>query len=185
MESQEQASHTFHRPWKSRKPGVIPTFPQLRRLLIYKRIRSKTLTSGPKPRGWAKLNCRSGPNQIGLNPSAGTNRGEHTRRSIISSFLKSCHTLESLRLAKRSRALVETNPARNSQLETHQDDDPGSRLRAASSSLIHRIERSPHALENSKPQCRLGLRVSLSARTVLVFHSPTRNGVVCHCNSLR
>src|SRR5450759_2442338 len=33
MESQEQAFHPFHRPWKSRKPGVIPTFPQLRRLL--------------------------------------------------------------------------------------------------------------------------------------------------------
>ena len=121
----------------------------------------------------------------GLNPSAETDRGEHTRRSIIFSSPESCHTLESLRLAKRSRALVETNPARNSQLETHQDDDSGSRLRAASFLAIHRIERSPHALENSRPQFQLMLWVSFCARTVLVFHNPTQNGVVCHCSSLR
>ena len=121
----------------------------------------------------------------GLNPSAETNRGEHTRRPIIFSFLKFFHTVESLRLAKRSRALVETNPARNSQLETHQDDDPGSRLRAASFSLIHRIERSPHALKNSRPQVRLMLRVSSFARTALGSDSPMRNGVVCHCSRPR
>lgn len=74
---------------------------------------------------------------------------------------------------------METNPARNSQLETYQDDDSGSRLRAASFSLIHRIERSPHALENSRNQFRPMLRVSVFGRTVLVFHSPMRNGVVC------
>src|ERR1039457_4481988 len=62
MESQEQAFHPFHRPWKSRKPGVIPTFPQLRRLLIYIRVQKQNPDLRPKPRGWAKLNCRSGPN---------------------------------------------------------------------------------------------------------------------------
>ena len=81
----------------------------------------------------------------GLNPFAETNRNEHTRRSIISSFLEFCHALKSLRLAKRSRALVETNPARNSRSETHQDDGSGSRLRAASFLAVHRIDRSPHA----------------------------------------
>lgn len=49
---------------------------------------------------------------------------------------------------------METNPARNSQLETHQDDEPGSRLRAASVSLMHRIERSPHALERPETTIR-------------------------------
>src|SRR3954468_9548035 len=63
MESQEQASHPFHRPWKSRKPGVIPTFPQLRRLPIY-RDQKQNPDLRPKPRGWAKLNCRSGPNTV-------------------------------------------------------------------------------------------------------------------------
>jgi hypothetical protein len=64
MESQEQAFHPFHRPWKSRKPGVIPTFPQLRRLLIYIRVQKQNPDLRPKPRGWAKLNCRSGPNIV-------------------------------------------------------------------------------------------------------------------------
>ena len=83
--------------------------------------------------------------QLGLNPSGETNRNEHTCRSIIFSFLKYCRALESLRPVKRSRALVETNPARNSRSETHQDDGSGSRLRAASFFAVHRIERSPHA----------------------------------------
>ena len=46
------------------------------------------------------------------------------------------------RLAKRRRALVEANPPRNSQPETHRDDGPGSRLRLAScfSNAYYRIE---------------------------------------------
>src|ERR1019366_7677165 len=68
MESQEQAFHPFHRPWKSRKPGVIPTFRQLRRLLIYKSSEAK-----PRPQAqtkrvgqiklpkWAKYSCQTHP----------------------------------------------------------------------------------------------------------------------------
>src|ERR1700712_2217608 len=91
-----------------------------------------------------------GASQSGLSPFVETVGYEHTRRLIIFSSLKSFRTLVSVRLVKRSRALVETNPARNSQSETHQDDEPGGRLRAASFRTLHRIERSPYALENSR-----------------------------------
>src|SRR4051794_19833657 len=83
--------------------------------------------------------------QLGLNPPRETKRKEHTRRSIIFSFLAYCHALKSLRPAKRSRALVETNAARNNRSETHQHDGSGSRLRAASFVATHRVDRSPYA----------------------------------------
>ena len=35
LESQKQASHPFHRPWKSRKSSGLSTFPQLRLADIY------------------------------------------------------------------------------------------------------------------------------------------------------
>src|SRR5262249_9223610 len=92
--------------------------------------------------------------QVGLNPFAETDRNEHTRRSIICTSLKFFRTLLSVRLVKRSRALVETNPTRNNQSETHRDDDSGGRLRAASFRLLHRIERSPYASENLSLQLR-------------------------------
>jgi len=50
------------------------------------------------------------------------------------------------RLAKRRRALVETNPPRNSQPETHPDDERGRRRRRR---RLHRMDRFPHALKNS------------------------------------
>ena len=31
--------------------------------------------------GWARINFRSGPSAVGLNPPGETNRNEHTRRS--------------------------------------------------------------------------------------------------------
>jgi hypothetical protein len=42
--------------------------------------------------------------------------------------------------------MVETNPSRNSQLETHPDDERG---RSAPGSAPHLMERFPHALKNS------------------------------------
>ena len=42
--------------------------------------------------------------------------------------------------------MVETNPSRNSQLETHPDDERG---RLTRGSAPHRMERFPHASENS------------------------------------
>src|ERR1035441_4493412 len=41
LESQKQASHPFHRPWKAREDSGLPTFPQLRRLVLIKEGLSK------------------------------------------------------------------------------------------------------------------------------------------------
>ena len=47
LESQKQASHPFHRPWKAAKERAL-TFPQLRRLVPYIRKElSKAATRGP------------------------------------------------------------------------------------------------------------------------------------------
>jgi len=61
------------------------------------------------------------------------------------------------RLVKRRQALVETNLSRNSQLETHRSDGLGSRVEpaprflcAAGHGAFSRIDRFPHALENSR-----------------------------------
>src|SRR4051794_13943179 len=125
--------------------------------------------------------CRDG----GPNPSAETNRNEHTRRSIIFSFLVFCHVLRSLRPAKRSRALVETNPARNSRSETHQDDGSGSRLRTASFLALHRVDRSPYAWKNSLLPFHQPPQARFFFRSLLVSDSPVRNGVVARCSSVR
>src|SRR6478609_11553896 len=60
------------------------------------------------------------------------------------------------RLVKRRLALVETNLSRNSQLETHRSDEPGSWVKpapclfwVAGRGAFSRIDRFPHALENS------------------------------------
>ena len=50
------------------------------------------------------------------------------------------------RRVKRTRALVETNPLRNSQPETHPDDE---RRRWPQGWRLHRMERFPDALKNS------------------------------------
>jgi hypothetical protein len=50
------------------------------------------------------------------------------------------------RLVKRRRALRERNPPRNSQPETHPDDERG---RWPRSRRLHRMERFPDASENS------------------------------------
>ena len=62
MESQTQASHPSHRPWKSRKTGAIPTFPPLRQRLFLFRTGPKSLpyTIRPgvgqiKPPKWASV----------------------------------------------------------------------------------------------------------------------------------
>ena len=54
MESQTQASHPSHRPWKSR--SRIPTFPPLRRrgLPI---LKAKSKPAQIRNRGWARTNC--------------------------------------------------------------------------------------------------------------------------------
>src|ERR1039458_8070370 len=47
-ESQKQASHPFHRPWKARESSGLPTFPQLRRSVLIKEGLSKAgLTAEP------------------------------------------------------------------------------------------------------------------------------------------
>ena len=51
---------------------------------------------------------------------------------------------------KRRRALLESNPPRNSQLETHRDDEAGGGGKAVPGPIeSHRIERFPDAWENS------------------------------------
>jgi ubiquinone/menaquinone biosynthesis C-methylase UbiE len=60
-----------------------------------------------------------------------------------------------LRLVKRRQALVETNLSRNSQLETHRSDELGSRPKPAprfpsgAGRAVSKIDRFPHAWENS------------------------------------
>src|SRR6266852_3631294 len=51
------------------------------------------------------------------------------------------------RLVKRRRALLESNSPRNSQPETHRDDEPGGGSGAAPCycRFAHRTDRSPHA----------------------------------------
>jgi len=49
-------------------------------------------------------------------------------------------------LVKRRRALRERNPPRNSQPETHPDDERG---RWPQGERLHRMERFPDASENS------------------------------------
>ena len=71
MESQSQASHPFHRPWESRENGGIPTFPLLRRLFLFYKVRQKTCSS-TLAKGWAKLNCRSGPKSVAKSMSLAT-----------------------------------------------------------------------------------------------------------------
>src|SRR6478736_1781062 len=74
------------------------------------------------------------------------------------------------RLVKRRQALVETNLSRNSQLETHRSDEPGSWVKpapclfwVAGRGAFSKIDRFPHALENSPlarpPQSGLSKRL--------------------------
>src|SRR5229473_1174688 len=67
-----------------------------------------------------------------------------------------CQRLASLRywtrLAKRRAALLESNRPRNNQPETHRDDEvrgEGSPRATPYQEPLHRIDRFPHALENS------------------------------------
>src|SRR5215210_2696150 len=62
MESQNQASHPFHRPWTARKSSGLPTFPQLRRLVLrdQERLSKAGLTAEPK-----SVNAECGPKQTG------------------------------------------------------------------------------------------------------------------------
>ena len=49
-------------------------------------------------------------------------------------------------LAKRKRAMLENNPPRNSQLETHRDDEAGDGVAVVPGPIeSHRIERFPDA----------------------------------------
>ena len=53
-------------------------------------------------------------------------------------------------MAKRGRALLESNSPRNNQPETHQDDKRGRGRRVAPSAFAtHRIDRFPYASKNS------------------------------------
>src|SRR5256885_13603735 len=54
------------------------------------------------------------------------------------------------RLVKRRRALLESNPPRNSQPETHRDGETGEGPPGPSSnSFLQRLDRFPHASKNS------------------------------------
>ena len=83
----------------------------------------------------------------GVNPSVETVCDWHTCRSLdfATQITSSCSHYP--RLAKQRRALVETNPPRNNQPETHRDDEPGRRFRPSPCfrKSLHRIERSPYA----------------------------------------
>ena len=49
-------------------------------------------------------------------------------------------------MAKRKRAMLENNPPRNSQLETHRNDEAGDGGEAVPGPIeLHRIERFPDA----------------------------------------
>jgi hypothetical protein len=113
---------------RDRCHGVTDEFLRLR----WRAIRPKLHPYVPHTPSVPSRNARPVISVSGVSPSLETNRKGHTRRLINSCFSKSSPTLQSPRLAKRRRALVETNPPRNSQSETHQDDVSGSRLRAAS-----------------------------------------------------
>ena len=68
LESQKQAFHPSHRPWKSRKSSGIPTFPQLRRLVpIYKEEPSKPAlrpSRKPSTKGGPKQTAEMGQNHL-------------------------------------------------------------------------------------------------------------------------
>src|SRR5579871_1703737 len=91
-------------------------------------------------------------------------------------------------LVKRRQALVETNLSRNSQLETHRSDEPGSRVEPAPYSVsmaglcaASRIDRFPHALKNSRwmaPQ-QFGPRPRLRTRPEICSPGPSGAGADC------
>src|SRR5437764_14071680 len=72
---------------------------------------------------------------------------------------------QSPRLVKHKRALLESNPPRNNQLETHRSNESGSGLTAAP----HCLERFPHAQKNSRWQPPLHWR---QAPLLVVVQTP-------------
>ena len=67
VENPRTVSHSFHRPWKSRPSGGIPTFPQLRRRSLFLREgKAKALPNLQRPKvgqikppKWAKRSCQT------------------------------------------------------------------------------------------------------------------------------
>ena len=57
-------------------------------------------------------------------------------------------------LAKRRRALLESNPPRDSQPETHPNDEAGEGVQPSPG--FHRMDRFPHASENSAAEGGVG-----------------------------
>src|SRR5579864_7210283 len=96
------------------------------------------------------------------------------------------------RLVKRRQALVETNLSRNSQLVTHRCDGPGSWLRLAPRLLcavgpcaFSKIDRFPHAWENSRWVLVSQSAWSRQLRTPPGSCSPGRSAAGAHCSTDR
>jgi hypothetical protein len=69
MESQKQASHSFHEPLEiSPQAGEIPTFPQLRRRGLMEKWKTKSrFSTFPPPRILISRNPKT-PTQMGYRP---------------------------------------------------------------------------------------------------------------------
>jgi hypothetical protein len=94
--------------------------------------------------------------QTGVDPSVETRKTGTDFVSLLSSVQQQDCARSLLRPAKRTRALLESNPRRNNRLKTHRNDG----RRAKPNSLfgfapVHRTDRSSYALENSCCNCRL------------------------------
>src|ERR1700744_1908872 len=96
------------------------------------------------------------------------------------------------RLVKRRRALVETNLSRNSQLATHRSDERGSRFELAPLLLsavvlcaFSRIDRCPHAWENSPGPGGDLAAVAKKLRTPRGSCIPARSGGEAGCSTAR
>ncbi|MGH9433972.1 MAG: transposase [Terriglobia bacterium] len=63
MESQEQVSHSFHRPWKSATAADFHIPTATTAVFIFLQGRKKPLRTHNVPR-WAKLNRRTGPKEV-------------------------------------------------------------------------------------------------------------------------
>ena len=122
--TQEQVSHSSHRPWKSRKSGGIPTFPQLRRRSLF--LREGKAKASPnlqrpkvgqiKPPKWAKRSCQTHPAQATpsyiyviqgrFGPSAGSLLAGEDKRSAPTAWprLRSSNAPESRGGAIRAAA---------------------------------------------------------------------------------
>jgi len=93
---------------------------------------------------------------LGVDPSVETRKTGTDFVSLLSSVQQQDCARSLLRPAKRTRALLESNPRRNNWLKTHRNDGrPGKPNSLFGFLLVHRTDRSSYALENSCCNCRL------------------------------